>query len=622
MDPAADRRRAVSRQYIHDLQQRIIELEGRSEHADPGESSHTFNDAFRSPDRPIPHPFDSAEPPVPSAPDASHPNPSETDGNGPDIGTCGDAGIADSDGNDDTAFFGRTSLAHVGSPITEDWESASMPRASPDILIDPSSVQLREHLLASFFQYQALWVEIANRENFEAAKLLGPSRWYSDFLENAMLASATRLSTSKAVRALGPEFARLARADMAMALDDPSPASLQGFLILSEFEVTRGQDRIGWMFCGAYYPVVPSGFSFQPVLLLLGMACRMIPDLGLHDFEDALSYSVKRLELAAPASSRDLLYSLCCACVVYETVWSLYLGRPSSITKAVIDAVSIRCKEQRSSDSPQLNAWVGLCIPTLEVSRILNCGEPIAPGDSRVLAQLNHELEDWHARLPPALTWRNRRIGELDATGYGLHTQYCKLQILINKAMVPAHDRRRRRASTSAVAHAATLPEEQRHLVHKYATCVANLLLTYREMYGAGRIPSIMLDNAILAATCLKEEGAREAIQSDERDRDAKRLRSLIGVLEEVEPHFPITRRMVDTLKESPRTGEARVATTGAASIGQTVELDARAGAESQFSMEELMHESWMGLFDEATSSDYVLWESIESEMPELSNTS
>lgn len=74
--------------------------------------------------------------------------------------------------------------------------------------------------------------------------------WYSNFLEAVMLASACRLSNSSAVRSLGEQYSIQAKADILQALENPSAASLQGFLMLSEYELSQGREHMGWQFCG------------------------------------------------------------------------------------------------------------------------------------------------------------------------------------------------------------------------------------------------------------------------------------------------------------------------------------------------------------------------------------
>lgn len=149
------------------------------------------------------------------------------------------------------SFFGATSHPHVVSPGDESRLNSFEESDGVDIDLDPSSPHLREHLLQSFFKYQSLWVDIVGKEQFMTHQATGnQSRWYSKFLENAMLACGTRLSTSKSVRALGSKYCEWAKDEALKAMSEPTPANLQGFLVLSEYEVTQGNLRPGWMFCG------------------------------------------------------------------------------------------------------------------------------------------------------------------------------------------------------------------------------------------------------------------------------------------------------------------------------------------------------------------------------------
>jgi hypothetical protein len=160
--------------------------------------------------------------------------------------------------SEDASFFGLTSPPHVWSRMEQlSLNSTNEPEQSPyepdlpAIAVDMNSTQLRTHLLHTFFKYETLWLTVVNKAVFMAHRQKGvQSQWYSQFLESVLLASAARLSTSSAVRALGNKYAKEARADMIQALAYPSPASLQGFLMLSEFEATEGNERSGWMLCG------------------------------------------------------------------------------------------------------------------------------------------------------------------------------------------------------------------------------------------------------------------------------------------------------------------------------------------------------------------------------------
>ena len=154
---------------------------------------------------------------------------------------------------DPSGFFGSTSHPHVASPLDQPHPSPVDEPEEPRIDVDADSPQLKNHLIQSFFKYQTLWVDVVDREIFLAHRSPGsPSRWYCDFLEYAILACATRLATSSAVRALGGDYARLAKSEILNALHEPTPATLQASLLLSEYEVTQGNDRPGWMFCGKH----------------------------------------------------------------------------------------------------------------------------------------------------------------------------------------------------------------------------------------------------------------------------------------------------------------------------------------------------------------------------------
>jgi hypothetical protein len=121
------------------------------------------------------------------------------------------------------------------------------------IAIVTDTVQVKCRLLQSFFRDQPLWVNAVDEELFwrhrESRK---QSMWYSSFLENAMLASATRLSSSRNVRVLGDQYAAQAKAGIVLALNHPSAASVQGLLMLSEYEVSQDRESLGWNTCGKW----------------------------------------------------------------------------------------------------------------------------------------------------------------------------------------------------------------------------------------------------------------------------------------------------------------------------------------------------------------------------------
>lgn len=176
---------------------------------------------------------------------------SPQEGAATDTFTANTSTSPDSHSDRSPSFYGATSHPHVISPGDENHWPDVGEDDEVGISLDPTSPHLRDKLLQTFFKYQTLWVDVVKRETFVAGQAAGrPSLWYSKLLEYSMLACASRLSTSRSVRALGPRLFGLAIEEVLPAMSEPTPANLQGFLLMSEYEVTQGNDRRGWMFCG------------------------------------------------------------------------------------------------------------------------------------------------------------------------------------------------------------------------------------------------------------------------------------------------------------------------------------------------------------------------------------
>lgn len=442
----------------------------------------------------------------------------------------------------------------MASPSEDSRLTSSDHADTVGIELDANSPRLRDHVLRSFFKSQTLWVDIVNKDSFLSHQATGKdSRWYSKFLENAMLACGTRLSTSASVRALGAKYFEWAKGEALRALTEPTPANLQGFLLLSEYEVTKGNDRSGWMFCGKCAVGRPFGQSFP--LTGPGVACRMLSDLGLHELANVLS-PTRRTQ--APNKKDDLAYALLSACIVYEGVWTLYLGRPSSIPASVMNTAAARARMGQPSDSPWLSAWVGLCVPMAQVSHVLN-EESISDSDRHgSLRGLLTQVEDWYKNLPSEMTYDENRLTNMDLAGYGLHSQYCKVQILLRQALAkPQNTRKRRHSQITSDTDFQASVEESKALIYQYALRTARLVVTYREVFGTEKIPSIMLDNAVVAATIMIRY-LTEAGTAHEMRSQVTWLRHLIKSMELVHTHFPIIGRMLDSLKQICGSGPFR----------------------------------------------------------------
>lgn len=278
----------------------------------------------------------------------------------------------------------------------------------------------------------------------------------------------------------------------------------------------------------------------------------MLSDLGLHELASVTDTSGSDEEAGQEA---HLAYALLSACIVYEGVWSLYLGRPSSIPTTAMGIAASRCSERRPSDTPWLNAWVGLCIPMADISRVLN--EQYSHDYDKVasLDKLFSQVEAWYRDLPPELAYNEGQLTSMDLAGYGLHTQYCKIQILLRQALArPVLSRKRRYSQISRTRETNASSDNSKDTIYKYALRIARLVVTYREVFGVEKIPSIMLDNAVVAATAIIAQFKTNCTFSEMQQRELW-LRHLVKSMETVQHHFPVVRRMLDFLAQTCGSG-------------------------------------------------------------------
>lgn len=108
------------------------------------------------------------------------------------------------------------------------------------------SSQVQKVLLEIAWRYLSLQTGLVHEQYFLSHRDLGVrSQYYSPFLENALLACASRVSTSTSIRNLGKPYIDRAVKDIPMELENPTLSTIQSFLLLADFEATRDRDRLG-----------------------------------------------------------------------------------------------------------------------------------------------------------------------------------------------------------------------------------------------------------------------------------------------------------------------------------------------------------------------------------------
>ncbi|OBT85985.1 hypothetical protein VE02_06380 [Pseudogymnoascus sp. 03VT05] len=500
VDHNGDRRKSGSRRHVETLEQRILDLEGLLHR-----TTQSRKQSELLPEDDADAHSEVAGVPVASGPQTSayavaplYASPSSTldlslsegllafdsHGMGTHAGMELCASSLSTKRGQDSGALGPTSQYRArSSGIIQSYHHHDQPYAKEDALahlgiaLDTNTVQVKCRLLQSFFRYQPLWVNAVDENLFwEHRESHESSMWHSNFLEAVMLASACRLSNS----------------------ENPSAASLQGFLMLSEYEVPQGRER---------------------------MACRLLTDIGLHESPDVPEES----ETIHIKRARSNLLG---ACISLEGIWCMYLGRPTSIPSSIHQAAALSCERYQGPDSTTLAAWLGLCGPMADICDILNSSRPLNDDAKNRLLEHNANLQIWLDKLPVGFVYDEPNTADLDPTAYGIHMQYCKVQILVQQA------------SDGDDAAVGT----PRFRTYDAAIRIIRLLLIYRQIHGTERIRSVMLDAVNLALETLVDQYLQHRDLIETRKHDIQWLHLAIKSMIDIQPHFPIIGRLLNSL--------------------------------------------------------------------------
>lgn len=153
--------------------------------------------------------------------------------------------------NGQPRFYGPTSQLHIRSNSLAVDQEADLNASISANGLKTASSRVKEVLIQGFWESQPLSQAIVERTRFEDGRKTGMrGEYWSSFLENALLACASRMRTSPDVRALGPRYCEQATSMMLEEMQNPKIATIQGLLLLSDFEATRGRDSLGYLYCG------------------------------------------------------------------------------------------------------------------------------------------------------------------------------------------------------------------------------------------------------------------------------------------------------------------------------------------------------------------------------------
>jgi hypothetical protein len=148
-------------------------------------------------------------------------------------------------------FYGITSQYHVQLQCADIDLGFSEKDLEAELTIDIDSPHVQKTILDSFWKSDQLWSNVVNKDLFMTHRAMGgSSEYYSISLEDAMLACGSRNSTSNTIRQIGRRFLDRAKQGLLKQLESPTISTIQGFLLLSNFEAGIGRNRVGWTYCG------------------------------------------------------------------------------------------------------------------------------------------------------------------------------------------------------------------------------------------------------------------------------------------------------------------------------------------------------------------------------------
>jgi hypothetical protein len=152
-------------------------------------------------------------------------------------------------------FFGPTSHWHLQlhSATPGRAEEGTDSVNNPEMAIEIDSPHVKRAIMDAFWTSNELWSNIVEKDLFVASEAGEQfSEYYSPALQDAMLACGSRNSTSSAIRRVGRIYADRAKEGLLSRVEDPKIASIQGLLLVSNFEAGNGRYRIGWTYCGKF----------------------------------------------------------------------------------------------------------------------------------------------------------------------------------------------------------------------------------------------------------------------------------------------------------------------------------------------------------------------------------
>lgn len=173
------------------------------------------------------------------------------------------------------SYYGPTSQNYHSSPCADRNIQGQHGRIDQSVDMDLDSPHIKRVVMDCFWKSNEVFGRAVDRELFTASqKAGGAAEYYSQALEDVILACGARNSTSAVIRRLGHRYVKRAKARLLMQIESPTIGSILGFMLLSNFDSSMGSHRVGWTYGGKWDP--QGSKCIGSLLLMLSRNCFSI----------------------------------------------------------------------------------------------------------------------------------------------------------------------------------------------------------------------------------------------------------------------------------------------------------------------------------------------------------
>jgi len=235
-------------------------------------------------------------------------------------------------------------------------------------------------------------------------------------------------------------------------------------------------------------------------------------------------------------------------CYVYEQVWCVLLGRPSSLKASNLHLPRLHA-DHSDYDIQLLSAWVDLSSLTNKMVDIFDRPKNHDPKTLEKVKRLREAFQTWQKNLPPKLQWTEQDQTSWPPSLCALSMQFHHVQILYHKTITA----NRHRFWPDGLSEEDKediwpyTPEMSHRIMRENAVKIARTLEIRRLTFEEWGFATLMLDIIFTAASTLITSMTTYGNQSSAL-QDHKWLICFLEACEGLQCHYPVVQRMLTVL--------------------------------------------------------------------------